>query len=107
MSVMNALGVTLMGKEFHEEFQSMVDECLKINRDDEGCEYIDAFASATDPNHFMMVSVWKDEETLMKWYRSPFHIDLRKRGMQGLLKSYFSHLGEILPEKSHKWTRPD
>ena len=107
MSVMNALGVTLMGPEFHEEFMGMVTECLKINREDAECEYIDAFGSPTDSNTFMLVSIWKTEDALMKWYRSPFHIDLRKRGMQGLLKSYFSHLGEVLPGKSHQWTRPE
>ncbi|MBX9668830.1 MAG: antibiotic biosynthesis monooxygenase [Candidatus Obscuribacterales bacterium] len=107
MSVINVLGVTLAGQEYHQEFLQMIDECLKINREDTECVYIDAFAGPSDANHFMVVSMWTNEDALMKWYRSPFHIDLRKKGMQGMLKSYFSHLGELLPGKSHQWSRPE
>ncbi len=107
MSVMNVLGVTLMGEEFHQEFFTMIEECLSMNRNSSECVYIDAFASPTDSNHFMVVSIWTTEEALMEWYKSPFHMDLRKRGMQGMLKSYFSHLAAMFPEKSHQWTRPE
>jgi quinol monooxygenase YgiN len=106
MSVMNVLGVTLMGPEFHEEFLGMVGECLKMNNDETGCAYIDAYASPSNSDQFMLVSIWSSEEALMTWYKSPFHVDLRKRGMQGLLKSYFSHQAEMMPDKSHSWTRP-
>ena len=107
MSVINALGVSLMGEEYKEEFLQMVQDCLSMNRDTPECTYIDAFASPADTNHFMVVSIWTSEDALMEWYKSPFHMDLRKRGMQGMLKSYFTHLGELMPGKSHEWVRPD
>jgi len=107
MSVMNMLGVNLMGEEHHKEFIEMIDACLEMNRKNSDCSYIDAFTSPYDANHFLVVSIWSSEDALMEWYKSPFHMDLRKRGMQGMLKSYFTHLGDVLPEKSHEWVRPE
>jgi quinol monooxygenase YgiN len=107
MSVVNLLGVTLMGGDYKDEFMGMVDESVKQNRENSACNYIEAFASPSDSNHFMIVSIWDSEEDLMEWYKSPFHMDLRKKGMQGMLKSYFSHLGGLMEGKSHEWARPE
>jgi hypothetical protein len=103
MSVINLLTVTLSGPQFEKEFLSMVKQSLEVNSTDPNCTFIDAGASSLKPNTFFIASIWKTEAALMEWYRSPFHLELRQRGMEGMIKGYETNLGSIMPEKSHTW----
>ncbi len=106
MTVMNVLGVEIGGDEYKEEFLAMVADSLKLCQEDSTCQYIEAWQSPAKVHEFMIVSIWNSEQDLLNWYKSPFHLDLRKRGMQGLLKSYFNRQGDLDENKSHQWKRP-
>lgn len=106
MATLNTLGLRLGGPEYTDEFLELTMESIRVNRDDENCTYIEAWQDPTDPLRFMVVSIWKTEQALGEWYRSPFHMELRKRGMQGMLESYFNRQGELDESKNHEWKRP-
>lgn len=106
MSVLSVLGVTVNGDDYKDEFMTMVADSLKVNRDDPACTYIDAWQHPERAHEYLIVSVWKTEDDLLKWYKSPFHIELRNRGMQGLLKGYFNYQGAVDDSKTHQWKRP-
>jgi quinol monooxygenase YgiN len=103
MAILNILGVVLGGDEYKEEFLEMVAESLRLCGDDPTCTYIDAWQHPVRTNDYVITSIWKSEEDLLNWYNKPFHIELRKRGREGLLKGYFNHQGELDESKSHKW----
>ncbi len=107
MTVMNVLGVVIGGDEYKDEFLAMVTESLNLCRADSTCQYIEAWQNPSNVHEYMIVSIWSTEQDLLNWYKSPFHLDLRKRGMQGLLKSYFNRQGELDATKSHQWKRPE
>jgi heme-degrading monooxygenase HmoA len=107
MAILNVLFVEISGDEYKQEFLGMVSESLRVLKDNPACQYIEAWQHPIRPLDFIIVSTWQSEESLHEWYKSPFHVDLRKRGMQGLMKAYFNRQGTVDEAKSHEWRRPD
>jgi len=87
MSILNVLGLRLSGVEFLAEFMELAQESLRVNQEDPDCKYIEAWQDPADKLRFMLTSIWETQEALDEWYRSPFHTELRKRGMEGMLES--------------------
>lgn len=106
MAILNMLGLRLGGAEFTKEFLELTEESIRVNREDPKCTYIDAWQDPSDSLRFMVASIWSTEEALNDWYKSPFHMELRKRGMQGMLESYFNRQGSLDESKNHEWKRP-
>jgi heme-degrading monooxygenase HmoA len=49
---------------------------------------IERFQSISDPNRFVSLSFWRDEESVRKWRNVQKHREAQKKGRAGVFKDY-------------------
>lgn len=105
MSEMSTLRLTLQNDGQLQEFLRLAQDSVIENKSNPECTYIEAWQSVEEPLTYMIVSVWNSEQALLEWYRSPFHMELRKQGLASMLASYSTYQSAIDEKKCHSWNR--
>jgi heme-degrading monooxygenase HmoA len=79
--------------------QDYLDLAVELNavvKDFDGFVSIERFQSITDPERFVSLSFWRDEEAVRKWRNVQQHREAQAKGRGGIFSSYRLRVCSVL-----------
>jgi len=70
-------------------------------KDRDGFISIERFQSISNPERFVSLSFWRDEEAVRKWRNLQQHREAQAKGRAGIFSSYRLRVARVLRDYSH------
>jgi heme-degrading monooxygenase HmoA len=79
-------------QEYFDLAAGLADELKKID----GFVSIERFQSVNDPEKFVSLSFWRDEDAVRRWRNLQKHREAQAKGRGGIFKSYRLRVAQVL-----------
>ena len=70
-------------------------------KDSDGFISIERFQSISNPERFVSLSFWRDEEAVRKWRNLQQHREAQAKGRGGIFSAYRLRVAQVLRDYSH------
>jgi len=70
-------------------------------KDRDGFISIERFQSISNPERFVSLSFWRDEEAVRKWRNLQQHREAQAKGRGGIFSAYRLRVAQVLRDYSH------
>jgi heme-degrading monooxygenase HmoA len=82
--------------EHRQEYLDLAAGLNALVKDFDGFVSIERFQSLGDPNRYVSLSFWRDEEAVRKWRNVQRHREAQARGRGGIFESYRLRIAGVL-----------
>jgi heme-degrading monooxygenase HmoA len=79
-----------------QEYLDLAAGLNALVKDCDGFISIERFQCLSDPNRYVSLSFWRDEEAVSKWRNLQRHREAQAKGRAGIFKSYRLRIASVL-----------